>query len=310
MSFQVSASFVQQYSTSVMMLLQQSESRLENAVQVRPFYGKAASVVEQFGQTNATRITSRHADTVLSSTPHDKRWVFPIDYAWAEMTDEPDLARMLIVPGNMYIAAGAAAMKRVIDDEILSGFFNSNKTGENGSIDTGLLGAVGGGSQVVAVNTGSSANTGLNIAKLRAAKRILLQAEVDIDNDPLYMAISAKQHDDLLNEAQAISLDYSSTPTLEDGRIRKFMGFNFIQSERIPGAGAYNSAINPGLTVPAGQNWVPFWAKSGVCLGKWNELLARVGERAEKNHGQQVHLRMTLGATRLEERRCGYIVCA
>ena len=194
MSFQVSTSFVQQYSTSVMMLLQQSESRLENAVQVRPFYGKAASVVEQFGQTNATRITSRHADTVLSSTPHDKRWVFPIDYAWAEMTDEPDLARMLIVPGNMYIAAGAAAMKRVIDDEILSGFFNTNKTGENGSIDTGLLGAVGGGSQVVAVNTGSSANTGLNIAKLRAAKRILLQAEVDIDNDPLYMAISAKQH--------------------------------------------------------------------------------------------------------------------
>jgi hypothetical protein len=293
-----------------MMLLQQSESRLEAAVQIRPFYGKAASVVEQFGLTNAVRITSRHADTVLSSTPHDKRWVFPIDYAWAEMTDQPDLARMLISPGSHYVANGASAMKRAIDDEILSAFFNSNKTGENGSIDTGLLSAVGSGSQVVAVNTGSSANTGLNIAKLRAAKRILLQAEVDIDNDPLYMAISAKQHDDLLNEAQAISLDYSSTPTLEDGRIRKFMGFNFIQSERIPGAGAYNAAINPGLTVTGGQNWVPFWAKSGMCLGKWNEMLARVGERVDKNYGQQVYLSMTLGATRLEERRCGYIVCA
>jgi hypothetical protein len=197
-----------------------------------------------------------------------------------------------------------------MDDEILSGFFNTNKTGENGSTDTGLLSAFGSGSQVVAVNTGSSANTGLNIAKLRAAKRILLQAEVDIDNDPLFMAISAKQHDDLLNEAQAISLDYSSTPVLEDGRIRKFMGFNFIQSERIPGAGAYNAGMNPALIVPGGQNWVPFWAKSGVCLGKWNELVAKVGERVDKNHGEQVSLRMTLGATRLEERRCGYIVCA
>jgi hypothetical protein len=36
-------------------------------------------------------------------------------------------------------------MKRAMDDEILSAFFNSNKTGENGSIDTGLLGAFGGG---------------------------------------------------------------------------------------------------------------------------------------------------------------------
>jgi hypothetical protein len=309
MSFQVNTAFVQQYSTAVMMLLQQSESRFEAAVQVRPFYGKAASVVEQFGQTNATRITSRHADTVLSSTPHDKRWVFPLDYGWAELTDEQDLARMLITPGNMYIAGGAAAMKRVMDDEILSGFFNSNKTGENGSLDTGLLSAANGGSQVVPVNTGSSANTGLNIAKLRAAKRILLQAEVDVDSDPLFMAISAKQHDDLLNEAQAISLDYGNTPVLEQGRIKSFMGFNFIPSERIPGAGAYNAGMNPALTVPVGQNWVPFWAKSGVCLGKWNELTAKVGERADKNHAEQVALRMTLGATRLEEKRCGYIVC-
>ena len=310
MSFQAPTASVQQYTANVMMLLQQSESRFENAVQVRPFYGKAASVVEQFGQTNAVRITSRHSDTVLMSTPHDKRWVFPIDYGWNELTDQQDLLRMLIVPGNMYAAGGAAAMKRAMDDEILSAFFNSNKTGENGSIDTGLLGAVGGGSQVVAVNTGSSANTGLNIAKLRAAKRILLQAEVDIDNDPLFMAISAKQLDDLLNEAQAISLDYNSTPVLVNGRINSFMGFNFIPSERIPGAGSYNAAINPGLTVTAGQNWVPFWAKSGVCLGKWDELRAKVGPRPDKNDAEQVSLRMTLGATRLEEKRCGYILCA
>jgi hypothetical protein len=309
MSFQAPTASVQQYTAQVMMLLQQSESRFENAVQVRPFYGKAASVVEQFGLTNATRITSRHSDTVLVSTPHDRRWVFPIDYGWNELTDQQDLLRMLIVPGNMYAAGGAAAMKRAMDDEILSAFFNSNKTGENGSIDTGLLSTFNGGSQVVAVNTGSSANTGLNIAKLRAAKRILLQAEVDIDNDPLYMAISAKQHDDLLNEAQAISLDYNSTPVLVNGRINSFMGFNFIPSERIPGGGSYNAAINPALSVPAGQNWVPFWAKSGVCLGKWNELKAKVDRRPDKNDAEQVSLRMTLGATRLEERRCGYIVC-
>jgi hypothetical protein len=292
-----------------MLLLQQNGSRLQNAVLIQSFQGKAASVVEQFGQTAAVRLTGRHSDTPLVSTPHDRRWVFPLDYAWSELTDSQDLLRMLIDPSSGYAQAGAAAMGRSIDDEILSGFFNSNKTGENGAIDTGVLGAFNAGSQVVAANTGASANTGLNIAKLRAAKRILLQAEVDIDNDPMFMAITAKQHDDLLNEAQAISLDYNSTPVLVDGRIKSFMGFNFIHSERIPGGPSYNAAINPGLTVGPGQNWIPFWAKSGVCLGKWNEVEFRPSIRNDKNDAQQLLLRMTLGATRLEEKRCGYIVC-
>jgi hypothetical protein len=65
------------------------------------------------------------------------------------------------------------------------------------------------------------------------AKRILLTTGVDVDNDPLYMAITAKQHDDLRNEAQAISLDYNSTLVLVNGRINAFMGFNFFHSERI-----------------------------------------------------------------------------
>ena len=41
---------------------------------------------------------------------------------------------------------------------------------------------------------------------------------------------------------------------LVDGRIKSFMGFNFIHSERIPGGPSYNAAINPGLTVGPGQN--------------------------------------------------------
>jgi hypothetical protein len=309
MSLQANVGYVQQYRSTVMLLLQQNVSRLQGAVMAQAFYGKAASVVDQFGQTNAVRINGRHSDTPLISTPQDRRWGFPVDYAWAELTDQQDLLRMLSDPTNGYVMSGAAAMGRSIDDEIISGFFGSNKTGENGSTDTGLLGAFNGGSQVVAANTGSSANAGLNIAKLRAAKRILLQAEVDIDADPLFMAITAKQHDDLLNEAQAISLDYNATPVLVNGKISSFMGFNFIHSERVPGGPTFNSAINPGLNVPAGQNWVPFWAKSGVCLGKWNEIKAETGIRYDKNNATQVSLQMTLGATRLEEKRCGYLVC-
>jgi Phage capsid protein len=317
MSFAVNAAFVQQYSTNVMMLLQQQGSRIRNAVQTYKFVGKAASMAEQFGKVTPVRNQSRHSDTPLISTPQDKRWIYPNDYDWADLIDQQDKLRMLIDPTSQYSMAGAWAMGRAIDDEIISGFFNSNNTGDGGTNSTGLLSAYNGGSQAVASTVGASTSTGLNIAKLRQAKKILLSAEVDIDNDPLYMIITAKQHDDLLNEAQAISLDYNSTPVLVNGKISSFMGFNFIHSERIPGGASFNSSINTAIstgstdgTYTQNSRWmVPFFAKSGMALGLWNDIQTSVDRRADKRNSWQVYVTGTFGGARLEEQRCGFINC-
>jgi hypothetical protein len=311
MSFNVSTAFVQQYTTNVTMLLQQQGSRLRSSVMSYNFVGKAASMAEQFGSVTPVRNASRHSDTPLISTPQDKRWIYPNDYDWADLIDSQDKLRMLIDPTGPYTMAGAWAMGRAIDDEIISGIFSSNNTGENGTSATGLLSAFNGGSQVVAANVGASSNTGLNVAKLRQAKRKLLEAEVDVDNDPLYMIITAKQHDDLLNEAQAISLDYNSQPVLVDGKISSFMGFNFIHSERIPGGANFNTAINPTVTgYTTGSQWmVPFYAKSGVALGVWNDIQTSIDRRADKRNSYQVYVTGTFGGARLEEKRTGFITC-
>ena len=312
MSVNVNTAFVQQYSTNVMMLLQQQGSRLRNAVQNFSFVGKAASMAEQFGSVSPVRNQSRHSDTPLISTPQDKRWIYPNDYDWADLIDSQDRLRMLVDPSGPYTQAGVMAMGRAIDDEIISGLFNANNTGENGTVATGLLSAYNSGSQAVGITVGASGNTGLNIAKLRAAKRILLQADVDVDNDELFMVITAKQHDDLLNEAQAISLDYNTRPVLVEGRIRAFMGFNFIHSERVPGGANFNSAINSSVTgYTLGSQWmVPFWAKSGMALGLWNDVQASVDRRADKRNSWQVYVTGTFGGARLEEKRTGFITCA
>ena len=312
MSINVNTAFVQQYSTNVMMLLQQQGSRLRNAVQNFSFVGKAASMAEQFGSVSPVRNQSRHSDTPLISTPQDKRWIYPNDYDWADLIDSQDRLRMLVDPSGPYTQAGVMAMGRAIDDEIISGLFNANNTGENGTVATGLLSAYNSGSQAVGITVGASGNTGLNIAKLRAAKRILLQADVDVDNDELFMVITAKQHDDLLNEAQAISLDYNTRPVLVEGRIRAFMGFNFIHSERVPGGANFNSAINSSVTgYTLGSQWmVPFWAKSGMALGLWNDVQASVDRRADKRNSWQVYVTGTFGGARLEEKRTGFITCA
>jgi hypothetical protein len=317
MSFNVSTAFVQQYSTNVTMLLQQQGSRLRNTVQNMKFQGKAASMAEQFGQVSPVRNQSRHSDTPLISTPQDKRWVYPNDYDWADLIDNQDKLRMLIDPTSNYAMAGAWAMGRAIDDEIISGILGSNNTGENGTTATGTLYAYNSNSQSVAAATGAASATGLNIAKLRAAKRKLLEADLDVDNDQLFAIISAKQHDDLLNEAQAISLDYNTKPVLVDGKISQFMGFNFIHSERIPGAANFNSTINTAITSSdadgsyvAGSRWmVPVFAKSGVALGMWNDIQTSIDRRADKRNSYQVYVTGTFGAARMEEKRCVLINC-
>jgi hypothetical protein len=315
MSFQVSTAFVQQYSTNIMMLLQQQGSRLRGAVQQFSFQGKAASMAEQFGSVNPVRNQGRHSDTPLISTPQDKRWVYPNDYDWADLVDNQDRLRMLIDPTGPYTQAGVMAMGRAMDDEILAGILGTNNTGENGTSATGTLYAYNSNSQSVAATTGAASATGLNIAKLRAAKRKLLEADLDIDNDQLFAVISAKQHDDLLNEAQAVSLDYNNRPVLVDGKITSFMGFNFIHSERIPGAANYNNLAGLSSSDTDGQyvansRWiVPVFAKSGVALGMWNDIQASVDRRADKRNSYQVYVTGTFGGARLEEKRCVLINC-
>ena len=128
----------------------------------------------------------------------------------------------------------------------ITSFFGDARTGENGATATAFDGA----GQTVAVDEGATSATGLNVAKLRAAKKILMANEVDIDHDPLYVALTAEQHDDMMNEIQAVSLDFNTKPVLVDGRITSFMGFNFIHSERL------EADSNTYRRCPA-------WAKSG-----------------------------------------------
>lgn len=293
MSFEITTHFVQQYTTNVQLLLQQKGSKLRGAVTIGSYTGKAAKAVEQVGPVTAQKRVVRHGDTPLISTPADARWVFPTDYEWADLIDQQDKLRMLIDPTSSYALNGAYALGRAMDDEIISAFFGVSKTGENGSTNTNFDTA----NQQVAVATGSTGATGLNISKLREAKKILMANEVDIDNDPLFVVITAEQHDDLLNEAQAISLDYNTRPVLVDGKITAFMGFNFIHTERL---GVDGSSYRR----------VPAFAKSGMHMGLFDDVSTMISERADKGYATQVYVKGTFGATRTEEGKVVEILCA
>jgi len=292
-SNEITDGFVNDYKANIQLLLQQKESRLTKAVTTDSYKGEGGRPVEQIGAVAARRVTGRHEDTPIIETPHDARWVEPNDYDWGDLIDDPDKLRRIVDPESAYVQNGKNAMNRAKDDEIIAAMLSDvTKTGKAGGTTTSWATFAA----ANALHLIAAGGTGLTIDKLRAGMKALLAAEVDVENDPLFCAISAVQHDNLLTETQAISLDYNTRPVLVEGKISSFMGFNFIHSERLEKTGA--------------NRHVPMWAKSGMHLGTWNDLKVRVSERSDKRYSTQVYVCETIGATRLEEKKMVECLCA
>ncbi len=280
----ITVASVQEYKANVELLLQQNDTRLAGAVTIGSYVGKAASIVEQFGEATAQLKTGRHSDTPLLDLSQDKRWVFPSDYEWASLIDNEDQLRAIVDLTSPYAQAGAAAMNRAKDDVILAAIFGTNYKGENGTTSESF-GTVGSGTYDVGVNVGGTASA-LNVAKLQSGVRILMTANKGELMEPVYGAISSYEHDSLLKEIQVVNKDYGASAVLVDGKVKRFMGVDFILTER--------------LTITSGNRLIPLWLKSGVHLGLWNDIMADIGVRRDKSMAKQVYLCMTLGATRTQ----------
>ena len=280
MSTEITTTFQNKYNANLQFLSQQMESRFRGSVDVEDCRGsEGARVVNQLGTVNPVKRTTRHADTPLVDTPHDARWVYPEDYEIADLIDKQDVLRTIIEPSSKYARNHAMAMNRAIDDEIIAAFFSeTTKTGKTGATTTDWT------------TYGSSvdATSGLTVEALRQTREKLRAAEGDMENDPMFIALTAKQETDLLTETQIVSLDYNEKPVLVDGRITSFMGFNFIHSERLPVDGS-------------NKRRCPAWVKSGMCLGIWQDIAGQISQRDDKSYATQVYASTTIGATRVEE---------
>lgn len=289
MSDQITTAFVTQFQTNVDMLAQQMGSRLRGAVTEGRHVGEQAAFLEQFGVADTPQSNpARNADTPNMNVPQDRRWVFPTSIDWGYLLDNKDKLRMIIDPTSSIAQAAAATMNRKLDDVIVAATFGTALTGKIPS--TPVTFPAG---NVVANTVGASGATGLNVAKLREARRLLLRAEIDPDMEPLYAVLCADKLNDLLNDIQVTSRDFNGgNAVLENGRLTQYLGIQFIHSERFLG-GAKNGNGTPYET--------PVWAKSGLHLGIWSDLTAQISIRDDKSYATQLYTQMTIGASRTEE---------
>ena len=285
MSTQITTAFVNQFSANVQMLSQQMGSILRAAVDVETVNGEKA-FFDQVGSAAAVKRTTRHGDTPMVETPHERRMVTMADYEYADLIDDQDRVRLLIDPTSTYGRAAAAAMGRAMDDEIIAAALGTAQTGKDGGTSTTLPAG-----QKIAV-----ASAGLTIAKLVSAKELLDAASVD-PSIPRHIVVSPKQISDLLNNTTVTSSDFNTVKALAQGEINSFVGFNFIVSNRL-------------TTDGSGDRQVIAFAGDGIKLAVGKEPAARIDERADKSYSTQVYYCQTIGATRMEEEKVIEIACS
>ena len=291
MSFQVDTAFVNAYRAAVEVGFQQRGSRLRPMVRNETqnsefeFYDRVTS-------TAAVKVTTRHGDTPLISTPHDRRRNQLTDYDWADLIDSIDKIRMLADPTSSYVTNAVYALGRAVDDEIIAAATGTAYSGKTGATAVVLPAA-----SKIAVNyveSGAAANSNLTIGKLRRARFLLDSTEAN-ESGGLVAVVTASQIQSLLRTIEVTSSDYNAVKALVNGEINTFMGFMFVRTERLAVASSIRKCL--------------FWAQGGMLLGTGMDINIDVGPRRDKRNAVQVYASASIGATRMWEEKVIEVSC-
>lgn len=277
--------YTTQFSTNLELLLQQKGSKLRGRVAEGTHVGKQASPINQIGAIQLQAPAGRFAPKNRTQAAFVRRWVFPQDGEIDQLIDSFDELKTIVDPKSKYAENAANAVGRGWDDSIIAAFFGTAYIGTDANSLTSE--SFDSTNNQVANSFGASATTGLTVAKLIEAQRILLHYHNDLDMDTPTIVIGSQQNSDLLKQVQVVSTDYNDKPVLVDGRVRRFLGFDVVISER--------------LQVVSSDRYVPVFVKSGMYLGMWKDMTNRASIRNDlSSEPWDLYTQVSYGATRTQ----------
>jgi hypothetical protein len=281
--------FVTQFSTLLRMKLQQKTSKLRGKVEEGTHAGaKIASPIQFIGPMQTRTPEGRFAPKKAAPQDYSRRWVSPIDRVGDQFVDSLDQLKTPIDPKSQLVSRAAAACARDWDDEIIRAATAASTIGTDaGSLtteafDTSLY--------QIAANFKASASVGLTVAKLNEVRRILEHSHaLDDESEAVTLIIGSNQHADLRNQAQVTSSDFNKNGgVLENGIVRRFMGFDIVVSERLP---LVSSNVRGSLA----------FVKTGIYLGMWQDLKTEILRRPDlEANPWDISTVHSFGATRTE----------
>lgn len=300
MSIHIPTHFVTTFENNMKLSLNQTKPMIWPHLIPRAVSGEKSELDDLIGHVKSQKGGERHGDTKYNNTPGERVWVVKpeADY-YADLVDREDQIAAKIAIGSGYMQTALATINRAKDDAFLAAFFGNQITGKTG---TTLLPFPNG--NIVPVGTGSTGPTRMNIAKLRAARKLRAKNFNDM-NEEAFMVLTAEQIDDLLDEMPVTSKEFAANGgELRDGRLSRLMGFTFIEWEMS------NPLLwNAGLTLDGnGYRKNPFWTKSGMYGCTYTDLFTSIDRMPGKRHSTQIYAETIITATRSEAGKVGYIL--
>ena len=287
--------FTTQFSTILMLKLQQKQSKLRGRAMEGYHVGKQASPIQYAGAVQMKPPAGRFAPIGRQDIDFTRRWVFPVDRDANQLIDSFDKLKTTIDPTSQESEAAAAAVAREWDDRLIGAAFANASLGVDGAAFTTETFSTS--SWQIASTFGSAAASGLTVAKMIEAKRIFRKAQVDMEAESITWVTNSQGESDLLNQVQVVSTEFSDKPVLQEGKVTRFLGFDIVYSERLA------SASNVRNNIVA--------AKSGWYLGIWKDVENNISQRYDLSGlPYQIYTSMSSGATRLEPGRLLSALCA
>lgn len=291
----IEAHYVDQFRGHLAFLNSTKVSKLRGTVTVTDLRGKSARY-DDYGETDMVEKTERFAPTPITQVDHQSRWIYSRTYNQGIGVDWQDVLRVLADPQNHYVERINRAINRKIDNAIITAFEATAKAGEaadvNKTFDTNMV------VDVTVRDAGvTSADLGLNVAKLLKAGELLDDAEVE-PGEERYLLCPPRQMTSLLSSVKVQSADYNEIMALKTGKINKYAGFTFINLPKkyLPVDGNSDDKCY-------------FWVKSGMMMAMAKEPMVRIDPRPDLSYITQIYGALDFGVTRMNEQKVGYIEC-
>lgn len=295
--------YVNAFNSNVWHLAQQKGSRLSGLVRVETQKAEKAFWDYYDLADEPTERVSKYADVVPTETSRGRRMTTFVNYEKAEFFDHLDQLKMIHDPKSPVSEAFQNSFGRKMDKIILAGALGTAYAGKSGQTSVVLPTS----QKLVAFDGSTITGVGLNVPTLRAIKKKFAQNEVEGE---IVLVVTAEEIDSMLGITAVTSADYNSVKALVAGTVDTFMGIRFVRTELVerPAANvtynATNGAYGSGggtVTASKGRRCVAF-VKQGIILVKAEDMVSKISERNDKGDVIQLYAKMSMDATRLEEK--------
>ncbi len=300
-------SYRQTYQDQAQLAVDHQSSVLRPLVSEQPCEGTQSAPALFYDSKKAKRRGGTRAPSNRDNpTNRRRRWLkYQPPFDDGEFIDSEDVFKGMqdfMSPTHMAIAG---AMKRFVDEDvILEGMFGDAYEGEMGSTVKPFLAG-----QVIPATDqegNGTAATGLNLKKLRNNRKLYASHKYDLQAEPIIIAVTAEQIDDLGDELKLTSADYKAeaAPAFNaEGKLAMVWNHLFVEFQNLTSKTKdYGSGL---VTVQR----VPTWRKSCVRLGVWQDITPRDTLDSSKYNTPYVWSEASMDCRRMEDTGVSEIEC-